>query len=134
MKVTFVPLMTLSLIACAGERSTGPCGESFCLPPEARLVSKETPVEDFNLYKVAWRGGRFGIYEGNHPRGQDDASGSVVRLPGGRAGTLRVSGGRGSIIFDTQNEWPAYLDVRGPCQSTEDCLVKSLALEITLRT
>jgi hypothetical protein len=134
MKVTLIPIMTLFLIACAGERPIGPCGESFCLPADAQLLSKRTPVEDFNLYQVAWRGAQFGIYEGNHPRGRDDVSGSVVRLPGGRAGTLRLSGGHGNVILDTQNDWPAYLSVMGPCRSTEDCSVKSLALELTLRT
>jgi hypothetical protein len=89
---------------------------------------------DFNNYQVTWRGAEFNIYEGNHPQVQNDASASVVRLPGDRAGTLRVRGDRGSLIFDTQNDWPAYLKVMGPCQSTEDCPVKSLAQEIVLRT
>src|SRR6476660_4185141 len=111
MRVTFAPLMTLLLIGCSGEKPTGPCGESFCLPFEARLLSKKTPLEDFNLYQVAWRGARFDIYEGNHPQGQDDVGGSVVGLPGNRAGMLRVRDGQASIIFDTQNDWPAYLDV-----------------------
>ena len=89
---------------------------------------------DFNNYEVTWRGAGFNIYEGNYPQGRNDVSGSVVRLPGNRAGTLRVSGDRGSLILDTQEDWPAFLDVTGPCESAEDCPVKSLAREITLRS
>ena len=134
MKSIIVPLVALLMIACSREQSIGPCGESFCLPSDAQLLGKRTPVEDFNLYQVAWRGAQFSIYEGNHPQGKDDVGGSVVGLPGNRAGTLRVHDGQASIIFDTQNTWPAYLDVMGPCKSTEDCPVKSLAREITFRT
>ena len=133
MRKTIASLVTLLLFGCAGDKPTGPCGEGFCLPPDAQLLSKQTPVEDVNLYQVAWHGARFAIYEGNHPKGLNDADGSVFELPVRRAGTLRVSGGRGSVIFDTQNKWPAYVDVMGPCESTENCQVKSLALELRLR-
>jgi len=134
MRAIIASLLTVFLVACAGERPTGPCGESFCLPADGRLLSKQTPVEDFNLYQVAWRGSRFAIYEGNHPQGLNDARGTVFELPARRAGTLRVSGDHGSLILDTQKDWPAYLDVMGPCESTEDCPVKSLASELTLRS
>ena len=133
MKLTFVLPMTLVLAACAGETPTGPCGESFCIPRDAHLLGKRTSV-DFNNYQVTWRGGHFDIYEGNHPQGLNDAGGSVFELPVRRAGTLRVSGTGCSVIFDTQRNWPAYVKVVGPCQSSEDCPVKSLALALTLRS
>ena len=128
------PLMTLLLIACAAKQPTGPCGEGFCLPHDAQLLDRQTHVEDFNLYQVAWRGAWFEIYEGNHPKGLNDNGGAVFELPIRRAGTLRVSGERGSVIFDTQSKWPAYVNVIGHCQSTENCAVKSLALEMSLRS
>lgn len=127
-------LLTLVLIACAAEQPTGPCGKGFCLPHDAQLLDKQTPVEDFNLYQVSWRGAQFAIYEGNQPKGLNDPGGSVFELPVRRAGTLWVNGERGSVIFDTQSKWPAYVNVIGPCQSPENCLVKSLALEMSLRS
>lgn len=133
MRLAIAPLMSLFLVACGVDRPTGPCGEGFCLPPDAQLLSKQTPIEDFNLYQVAWRGSRFAIYEGNHPRRLNDAGGSVFELPVRRAGTLRVSDGQGSVIFDTQSKWPAYVDVMGPCQSNENCQVKALARKLSLR-
>ncbi|MDP9422352.1 MAG: hypothetical protein M3Q19_05875 [Pseudomonadota bacterium] len=124
----------LPLVACTQVQSVGSCGESFCVPADAKLLGKRTPVEDFNIYQVAWRGSRFTIYEGNHPEGNDDAGGTVVGLPRNRAGTLRVGDREGSLIFDTQLDWPAYIDVMGPCPSIDNCPVKSLAREITFRT
>jgi len=126
--------MALLLVACTEEPSVGPCGESFCIPADANLLGKRTPVEDFNLYEVAWRDARFTIYEGNYPQGKDEAGGSVVSLPGNRAGTLRIRDGEASLIFDTQLGWPAYLDVMGRCRTIEDCPVKTLARKITFRT
>jgi hypothetical protein len=134
MNMTVLLLVMLLLVACAEERSTGPCGESFCLPSDAQLLSKQTPVEDFNLYQVAWRGAQFGIYEGNQPQGRDDGSRAKISLPGGRAATLRVSDDGGSIIVDMQKAWPAYLDVMGPCQSTEECPLRSFAGKLRLRS
>lgn len=127
-------LMTLLLVGCERDRPTGACGQGFCLPRDAQLLSKQTPAEDFNLYQVMWRGTRFGIYEGNFPKGLNDPSGTVFELPVRRAGTLRVRGSRGSVIFGTQSKWPAYVDVTGPCQSPENCEVKALALELSLRS
>jgi len=133
MRVTVASVLTALVTACAGANHAGPCVEGFCLPPDAQLLSKRTPVEDFNLYQVAWHGARFTIYEGNYPRGLDDGGGTAIELPDRRAGTLRVVGGRGSVVFDTLSKWPAYVHVMGPCQSTKNCQVKSLALELRLR-
>ena len=127
------PLIGLLLIACAGQRPTGACGESFCLPADGRLLGKQTPVEDFNLYQVEWRGTRFGIYEGNHPQRSDGGHRTPLRLPVDEAASIsRVNGG-GSIIVNVGKDWPAYLDVMGPCQSPQHCPLESFAAELTLR-
>lgn len=93
--------LLLPLAGCTAERSMGPCVEGFCLPADAQLLSSEAPVEDFNIYRVAWRGAQFGIYEGNHPRASNDRT--PVRLPVGKSASLSVSNGRGTLIVGTGN-------------------------------
>jgi hypothetical protein len=86
------------------------CGESFCLPKEAKLVSRESPVEDFKIYQVDAAGSRFVIYEGNYPQ--------------------RSSG---SVVLTVSKDWPNYLEISGPCLSKENCAVKVFASKIVLR-
>lgn len=105
-----VGLALLALIGCSSAAGPGVCGESFCLPGGAKLISRETPVEDFNLYRVEYAGNRFVIYEGNHPK----------RSPG-------------SVVLTLGKKWPAYLEVSGPCASKGSCAVWSFAAKIRLR-
>ena len=97
----------------AGCSSSGPppvCGESFCLPKDAKLLSRESPVEDFNLYRVEADGQRFLIYEGNSPRRE-----------------------AGSIVLTMEEKWPAYLEVSGPCSNEKSCAVKSFTAKLSRR-
>lgn len=124
--------LILMLAGCSAATAGGDCGDSFCLPPGAALLAKRTPVEDFNLYRVQWRGGRFLIYEGNAP---DEGEGVGATLPvrhDPRA-KLRRSGGRGSVALRMHPQWPNYLQVNGPCGEEDPCAVVRLARSITRR-
>ena len=105
-----ITALLMTLTSCAGASNSTACGESFCLPDGAKMISRKAPVEDFNLYQVEEAGNRFVIYEGNHPQ----------RLPG-------------SVVLTVGNDWPSYLEVNGPCASEESCAVRSFAAKIVLR-
>jgi len=87
------------------------CGESFCLPSDAKLISRESPVEDFNLYRVQWRSNRFMIYEGNYPQRRS-----------------------ASVVIKTRKTWPAFIEVSSQCGSGRDCGATALAAMLTLRS
>ena len=127
-----VPLVGLLLMSCSTQEPRGVCGDSFCLPTSAKLIDKKTPGEDFNLYQVEWRGGQFGIYEGNYPQGIDEPNRTALRLPIDQSASLSLSNGQGSIIVDVKKDWPNYLDVMGPCQSSQQCPLKAFAAELSL--
>ena len=130
MKVPFLLLVPLLCTACAAHRSAGPCGESFCLPPEARLLTKRTPVEDFNLYHVEWNGAGFLIYEGNAPtEGQGEVR--TLPLPLDAKASLRRNGERGSVVMRLRPRWPNFLQIEGPCAPAGECLAATLARDIT---
>ena len=137
---TLLPLPFLLLMGCSTQEPRGSCGESFCLPASANLLAKETPVHDFNLYQVQWRGERFGIYEGNHPQVSVDDSSMNTQLPIDPSAMLHVYEGRGDVLIkvstDCQSDelcWPAALHVMGPCQSSKQCRLKDFAAELSLR-
>jgi len=107
----FTVLSFVCLLAgCTRSAEPSVCGESFCLPNGAKLIGRETPVEDFNLYRVEAQGDRFLIYEGNAPQRSE-----------------------GSVVLTVGKDWPNFLEVSGPCVSKEDCAVKSFAAKISLR-
>ena len=80
------------------------------MPKEAKLISRETTLEDFNLYRVEDSGNHFVIYEGNHPQR-----------------------GERSVVLTVGKDWPNYLEISGPCASMENCAVRSLAAKIVVR-
>jgi hypothetical protein len=102
--------ISMIIAGCSPAAEPTICGESFCLPDGAKLISRETPVEDFNLYRVEANGDRFLIYEGNHPQRR-----------------------KGSIVLTVGEDWPAFLEVSGRCSSEHDCPVRSFAKAIVLR-
>lgn len=106
----FSLLLIVGLMACTETSAAKVCGESFCFPDETKLLSRETPVEDFNLYRVEARGERFVVYEGNAPQRR-----------------------QGSIVIPWNESWPNYLEVTGPCAEPSNCAAKSFAAEITRR-
>lgn len=103
-------LLLAGLLSCSEQSSPKVCGESFCFPRGAKLLSREAPLEDFNLYRVEAKGQRFVVYEGNAPQRED-----------------------GSILIPWAKGWPSYLEVSGPCASPSNCAAKSFAAEITRR-
>jgi hypothetical protein len=103
-------LLFAGLVACSGPSTPKVCGESFCFPDGTKLLSREAPVEDFNLYRVEAFGERFVVYEGNAPQ---------------RA--------KGSVIIPIDQGWPNYVEVNGPCASPQNCAVQSFAAKISRR-
>jgi len=105
-----LPLLYFLLAGCSGVAERSVCGESFCLPKGAKLISRESPVEDFILYRVEDNGERFLIYEGNAPQ----------RAPG-------------SVVLTVGKDWPNFVEVNGPCASNDNCAVKVFAAKIVVR-
>ena len=103
-------VLLTGLVGCAEISSSEVCGESFCFPSGTKLLSREAPVEDFNLYRVERRGEQFVIYEGNAPQRRN-----------------------GSIVIEWAEGWPDYLEITGPCVSPSNCAVTAFAAEITRR-
>ena len=103
---------------------------SFCLPADAALVGRSTPVEDFNLYRVRRGSGLFVIYEGNQPQRRDSAHG--VKVPLDPSASLTIDGGRGSVLLRTgRRNWPIYLEISGPCGEPGRCAALDLARAVT---
>ena len=103
-------VLLIGLVACSEASSPKICGESFCFPAGTKLLSREAPVEDFNLYRVVAKGQRFVVYEGNAPQRH-----------------------QGSIVLPWAQGWPNYLEISGPCASPSNCAAKSFAAQITRR-
>jgi len=120
------------LAGCSSQEARGTCGESFCLPASAKLIGKQTPVEDFNLYQAEWDHARFGIYEGDAPQ-RGEARRIALRLPMDRAAAMSVTDGQASIIIKVGKAWPEYLDVMGPCPSDGNCPAKLFAAQLSRR-
>lgn len=111
----------LSLAACA-QTDSGPidrdCGESFCLGKEARIVSKSSPVEDFNLYSIDFRSYKLSIYEGNNPSSLK-AQGRAIQIHGKSAHV--ISEGSKAIIRITWDSgpWPRFLEITSKSKTAE---------------
>ena len=95
------------------------CGEAFCLTEKPSFVSKETPVEDFNVYRVRYRDRGFTIYEGNHPnttRYRELGSVAPDSVPEGFVeGHAYEGGSRYKFVFRTMNRrWPTHVAVSAP--------------------
>ena len=132
-------LIGFLLMGCSEQEPRGVCGESFCLPSTAKFIEKTTPI-DFNLYQLEWKGDRFGIYEGNNPQRDLAGRSTKLRLTMDRSATLHVSGGRGRVLVQVKTECrigedcgPQYLDVAGPCRSSEQCQVRDFAAQLSRR-
>jgi len=119
-----LPLILIALVACTPVVSepAGPCTENFSLPAGAKITHTQTGP-DFNVHDVLWKNEKFGIYEGNYPQQGDQGSRVAVKLPVDRKARIGIAEGRGSIIVATGKDWPAYLDVMGPCRSDKNCAV-----------
>ena len=103
-----------ALASCSNSRPY--CGESFCLTEKPASISKTTPAEDFNLYRVNMAGKQFLIYEGNHPNTEGDRSIGVIAastLPKGFSQGELFGSDRGyQILLRTwKSDWPNYVAV-----------------------
>lgn len=124
-------ILFASLLSGCARESVGPCGEGFCLPNDAAVISRQAPA-DFNLYEVAWHGQKFRIYEGNYPD-VGPVQRTKVSLPLDSAARLAALKGEGSVILGLGGDFPLFLDVMGPCSSTNSCSAVELAKSITMR-
>ncbi len=117
-------LVMITLVACtqAASEPAGPCTENFCLPAGAKITHTQAGP-DFDVHDVLWNGEKFGIYEGNFPQEGDQGSRVAVKLSIDPKARIAIAEGRGSIIVATGKDWPAYLDVMGPCKSEKGCAV-----------
>lgn len=121
------------LASCSAQDPRGECGESFCLPADAKMFARLNPVEDFNFYRLNWRGHLVEIYEGNQPMKRPEATASTLTLPLDPKATLRLYDGGGSILIHMGDDWPTYLEVIGRCDSLHQCPVTSFAAELRRR-
>lgn len=113
---------------CSTSAPPSVCGESFCLPADAKLVEVLAPVEDFKFYRIEWRGQSVEIYEGNQPKDRPEATSTVpVELPIDPKAVLRRHDLGGSVLVHMGRDWPVFLEVIGPCPAEGDCPVATFA-------
>lgn len=127
-------LLLFVAIATAGCSPVRPqaeeaCGESFCIQGiAAGELSKRSPVEDFNLYRVASRSD-FVIYEGNAPQ---EGGQTFDRVVIGDT-TWAISRDGEAIearLFRPNLQWPQYLVVTRPCQPIQRCEIDAFLATI----
>ena len=70
MKILSFPVAWVILTSCQSPVEQPKfCGETFCLRSVApEQVTKTTPVEDFNIYKISHQEREYSIYEGDNPQ------------------------------------------------------------------
>lgn len=119
-------LVPLLLAGCDARQPEPACGESFCLPADARLVREQAGADGAALYDVAWRGAEFTIHEGNR-RSMLDGARYGLRLRIDEQASLRIKDGLGSVTMKTGLERPSHVDVRGACTTLDDCPAAALA-------
>lgn len=109
LRTFFCAIPAVFVVGSCAARASGPCAESFCLPPHAVIESRDTSAEDFNLYKVRVSGQVFTLYEGNHPQSLSNA----------RCGSR--------LVPMRRTTWPAYLEINGPCTDAANDVASELA-------
>lgn len=100
------------------------CGEAFCIKGIGKEdVSKSTPVEDFNLYNVEYKGRNYLVYEGNSPADSGVAIENVKSNQGaGDSLLVRDREGLRLTIETGKEPWPQYVSVSVHCpHDTEYC-------------
>ena len=120
--------------ACTGEVSVASpyCGESFCLKGiSAAQVRSSSPVEDFNIYRVALEKNVYVIYEGNAPQASPPrVSTAVVPIPDAEATYHRDSAKAELRITRKRMDWPSHLVVTTDCEEG-DCGLQQFGKRIT---
>jgi hypothetical protein len=122
-----------ALIACQVPAAAAPayCGESFCINTTQTIsVSKTTPVEDFNLYKIEFNKRTYQIYEGNYPqppgqlvrRIRSEGSETVDLYRSNGIITLKFDRGRPkNPVVSADERIPRYLMAWTRCPASEEC-------------
>jgi hypothetical protein len=99
-------------------------------------VTKTSPVEDFNLYKLSYDAREYFIYEGNHPH-QSGRLERQLRLP--FPGTVRLLRGQGTVEvrFDRgergapiaigENSVPRFIVIWTACPSAQECAIEDVS-------
>jgi hypothetical protein len=122
-RLVAIATASTALMSCSSPRPF--CGESFCLTERPTTVSKETPVEDFNLYRTDFAGKRFLIYEGNHPNTTGDRDFGLIgsdMVPSGFVEGKLYGSERGYqvVLRTTNRKWPAYLAISAVTKNPND--------------
>ena len=63
-----ITLSILTLASCSGGESVGECGETFCLPVDAKMILREPPARKLTVYRVEWKSRELLIFEGGWGR------------------------------------------------------------------
>jgi hypothetical protein len=127
-------LLLLPLLVGCGARETTRdigknCGKAFCYSPSAKLIGTQQ-VEDFNTYQLEWDGNRIGIYEGDFPT-LSHSPVETIDIAVDRQAELRIGDGLGIVSVKLGDEWPRFLEITGPCSSSDDCVVAEFAKSLT---
>lgn len=122
----------LALFGCSGSKSVGECGETFCLPADAKMVLREPPAANTNVYRVDWKGRKLLIFEGDW--GRRIQPGEVeVDLPLDPHASLLLAPPHGTVTLNWQERTPKLLSVGGVCQSLDFCPPLELAEKLKRR-
>lgn len=111
MEKLLVCFAVLAVLACKPnwtDDSAHRCGETFCFRAGASIVEKESPVEDYNLYKVNFRGQSFQIYEGNSPS-PAVLNGRMIEKSGRKISTGMVNNKLVVRVSWIARSWPQFL-------------------------
>lgn len=113
----------LLLASCHGttaQPASSYCGVAFCVDDTtSSQVQKSSLAEDFNLYRIQWRGRIFVVYEGNDPQG----GAQHIRTVASRFATAELGRGRDYVevhVSTRARVWPQFVVVTTPCAS-DDC-------------
>lgn len=120
------------------------CGDRFCFDsiPSAD-VRRTSPVEDFVLYDVWYRGLRYRIYEGDNPQ----RPGAFVRMANVRLPVSRAEIYRNQDVIQLYMSFeqpdrpvplngsirPGYLVILARCPGTQECGIEEFARHLMPR-
>jgi len=119
--LSVLAISSASACSAASDPVVEACGESFCIRGVAQdRLTKTSPVEDFNLYRVQTDNRLFVIYEGNAPQTDDRVVGRV-RIQDAAWELLRATDHVGARTYRERLQWPQYLVVTTRCPANEQC-------------
>lgn len=132
MLTRLIPLLMLALPGCSGSESVGECGETFCLPTDAKMILREPPANKLNVYRVEWKSREVLIFEGDWGR-RVQPKAIEVDLPLDPHASLLLVPPNGTVTLKWQERTPKLLSVGGTCQSLDFCPPLELAEKLKRR-